>query len=208
MSLLFAALLAASFAVTPSNAPESSSSSEKTSAVAARAGSDAAGKKSDQTSKQPLLPNEQAEKFIAVFLKKGGAYEPSNDPIHVLFATVADPVQTHLAAVFDHDVAALQDGVQDSGYLFDSSWVPWDSSQPYDSFEDEINAEELRRLKHDVPGILLFRRDVAEPNENPYADGLIVFLLAEKPTAGINIAQAINALRVLASATAEAGPAA
>ena len=195
MSLLFAALLAASFAMTPGNAPESSQAPEKS-----RAGSGPVRKTAETKKKDAVLPEVEAINFIAGFLNKGSAYANTGYAYQVLFATVSDPVQTHLAAAFDHDVAALQDGVQDSGYLFDSSWIPWEIPQSYDTFADEVNAEELRRLKHELPGILLFRD--AQPRDNPYARGLIVFLLAEKPTAGINITQAANALQVLASATA------
>jgi hypothetical protein len=199
ISLLFAALVAASFAMAPGNAPETSQPPQKNSTITSRAGSGSA----KNNEKESVLPKVQATSFVAGFLKKGSAYGNTSPSYQVLFATVADPVQTHLAAAFDHDVAALQDGVQDSGYLFDSSWIQWDFPQSYDAFDDEVSAEELHQLKQDLPGILLFRKSDAQPGENPYDQGLIVFLLAEKPTAGINITQAANALQVLASASAE-----
>ena len=204
ISLLFAALLAASFVVTPNNAPETSRTPPRNSTVTSRTSPGSTKNKE----KGPVLPDVQAKDFVAGFLNKGGTFTNADIHYQVMFATVADPVQTHLAAAFDHDVAALQDGVQDSGYLFDSSWIPWEIPQSYDAFDDEVNAEELRQLKHDFPGILLFRKSDTQPSENPYYQGLIVFLLAEKPTAGINITQAANALQILALASAEGLPAA
>lgn len=131
-----------------------------------------------------------ADGFVDGFLKK------EQTKLDVLFATVPDPVETHLAAEFDHNLAAIQDGIQDSGYLFDSSWIPWETPQSYDRLEDELLAARLRNAEHAYPGMLLFRRNRRGQNEQDHK-GLVVFLLAEKPTAGIALSQVDNAIGIM-----------
>lgn len=193
-SLFFAALLAASFAV-PSRTRET--------LPAAQAGIVSASHASAASSVQPEALTsdlrDEAHSFFNVFLSKANAFpltDKEKPGLKVLFATLADPVQTHLAAAFDHDLAALQDGAQDSDYLLDSWWIPWEIPRSYDSLDDKVKEEELVKARHSYPGILLFRS--VKPGENPYANGLIVFLLAEKPTTGIDIDQAKIALQILA----------
>lgn len=196
VSLLFVALLAASFA-TPSRAPGPSQAGAPSPAPATHAPAKSSGQQESQT------PDLQAEahRFLLDFLNKSDAFTQNSEPLFkVLFATLADPVQSHLPATFDHDLAALQDGVQDSGYLLDSSWIPWEIPHGYDSLDDQIKAEARGEARHKFPGILLFRNSNLDSHENPYAQGLIVFLVAEKPTGGIDIAQACNALSLLVSA--------
>ena len=193
MSLLFAALLAVSFAM-PSHIQDTSQAGQR---PALSASHTPAKSSTEAGSKAPVL-QEEAQRFLSDFLNKGDAFT-GQDTSHlkVLFATLADPVQTHMAAAFDHDLAALQDGVLDSGYLFDSSWIHWELPSSHDSFDDKEKAEALDNEEHRYPGILLFRKGDLKLGENPYAQGLIVFLLAEKPTAGIDIDQAKTALQLL-----------
>jgi hypothetical protein len=214
-SLVFAALLAASFAVAPGHTPEAPPSGSGVPAGPAPARSETANTHAEpgKTGEEKVDPQQDALGFLSGFLDKAGELERAPS---VLFATLSDPVQTHLAASFDHDIAALQDGVQDSGFLFDSSWIPWDLAHAYSNLNDELDSADLRSLRHSYPGILLFRRkdapdknsdpdcldkvtNVGCPDNNPYGNGLIVFIIAEKPTAGINITQVRNALHLLGS---------
>jgi hypothetical protein len=197
MSFLLVTLLAASFAVT--TRPTGTSPAEQGSPTgAARTPTT----KPQHAGMQPLDIEGEAHTFLSTFLYKEKAFDSNGDSrekpaFKVLFATLADPVETHLAATFDHDLAALQDGVQDSGYLFDSSLIPWDFPRDYDDLGDELVSHQLSDQKHDYPGILVFRKGNQVSDSHPYREGLIVFLLTEKPTAGVNIAQADTALKLL-----------
>ena len=192
MSLTFAALLAATFVV-PGHTPEYSPAAGSSARVIG-AGSTAKSIETDNVSEPEL--DEKARGFLATFVDKGNSFGGVT-ALKILFATVPDPIETHLAAAFDHDVAALQDGVQDSGFLFDSSWIVWDLQRTYEGIDDEVKAERQHRLQHRYPGILLFRKNTSNVGENPYSGGLIVFLLTEKPTAGISIDQAQKAIELI-----------
>jgi len=198
-SMLFAAFLAASFVFT-SRPPQSPSAEQRNSVPPSHAAASKAGKT------QPQVPDLEAEArvFLSAFLNKERAFDtdqksPEQSPgFRILFATLADPVRTHLAAAFDHDLAALQDGAQDSGYLFDNSWIPWDFGRNYDSLDDQVASKQQLDLRHSYPGILFFRSKWRRnPNGGPYGEGLIVFLLAENPTAGIDISQTERSLELL-----------
>jgi hypothetical protein len=201
MSLLLVTLLAASFAVGGHPPQGPPAAEQRNTAAAARSSQLGSG----QTGAFPPDLQAEAEEFLARFLSKEKAFDAglnsqqTSSGFNVLFATLADPVQTHLAPEFDHDLAALQDGVQDSGYLLDSSWIPWDFPRNYDDLGDQLQSKQLLELKHNYPGILLFRRKLRHnPDGRPYAEGLIVFLLAEKPTTGVDTTQAGQALELLA----------
>src|SRR5271168_3410449 len=164
-SLVFAVLVAASFAVHSPHAGEQSSSGGDEKKLLA----------SHRIEPKPSEPVSFIKEFFA-----RAQYAPGEHPgiPRVLFATVAHPTETHLAAAFDHDVEALQDGLQTSGYLFDSSWIPWKVHEPHEQFDDEKKESDARVQEDLMPGVLLFRKK--EHDRNHYGDGLIVFLVTEK----------------------------
>jgi hypothetical protein len=198
ISLFFVALLAASFAA-PSRAPGVSQAEQSSPAQGSHVqASSTTVKSAGEPAPRNPGPETEAQDFLSDFLDKSDAFTQDGKPLFkLLFATLADPVQSHLPAAFDHDLAALQDGVQDSGYLFDSSWIPWETSHSYDSLDDQVKAKARSEARHHYPGILLFRNANLVKDENPYAQGLIVFIVTEKPTGGIDSSQACHALRLL-----------
>ncbi len=120
----------------------------------------------------------------------------SND-LHVstLIATVPNPELTHLSLSFDRYVEsitwALDDGDLDKeSYSFDSYWFPWRNDLKEEAdLEKRTTAEKEREKRSDTPGILLFRRNLQHPDANyphPERDLLLVFLVGETPTSGIN----------------------
>lgn len=181
-SLVFAVLVAASFAVRSPHAGEQASNGgdQKKALPAHRA---------EPQASEPVS-------FINDFAAKA-QYAPGEaaGTLQVLFATVAHPTETHLAAAFDHNIEALQDGLQTAGYLFDSSWIPWRMHEPRDQFDDEKKEEDARAQEDRLPGVLLFRSK--ERSRNPYGDGLVVFLITEKPTGGIALPQLDAATSIL-----------
>jgi hypothetical protein len=96
-SLVFALLVASTFAIHAPQAVDSAQSGE-------------AAKKVAGSARQSALEKEPGD-FIAAFVKKANPGREQAPQLQVLFATVPHPIETHLAAAFDHDVAALQDGL-------------------------------------------------------------------------------------------------
>ena len=112
-----------------------------------------------------------------------------------LIATVPNPELTHLSLSFDRYVEsitwALDDGDLDKeSYSFDSYWFPWRTDQKDETDpEKRGSAEKEREKRSDMPGILLFRRSPQRPDPDrphPEKDLLMVFLVGETPTGGIN----------------------
>jgi hypothetical protein len=120
------------------------------------------------------------------------------EPFHFVIQIVPDPLHTHLNLTFDRLIDALQQGAQDDNYTYDSSWLPWkERAAEYSSRDDEI-AEEKDTIRRQLcPGLIIFRKSIQPtdgPIDEPYTHGLFVFLVAEKPTTGIDRIQWNNAL--------------
>ncbi len=130
--------------------------------------------------------------------------------LRFIIATLPDPVHTHFSLLFDRLTEALQQAGQDQGYNYDSSWLPWiDESHQYGSLTDQQNAEALQTQQQAQPGILVFRKALppaiswqssAKPVlPKPYDGGLIVFVVGENSTGGIDEEQFENAMSWIAA---------
>lgn len=117
---------------------------------------------------------------------------------HVGFAVaiVPNPVSTHLQLFFDRMIESIQQAAQDERYSYDDSWFPWDTTtKDYALLGDQQLAEELQRIQRTQPGVMVFRRGAAsEADGSPYDKGLIIFVVGEKPTGGIDDSQFAHAL--------------
>ena len=110
----------------------------------------------------------------------------SQSEMQFLIATVADPLHSRLSLFTDSSIQAIEDAAQATGWLFANEWLPWiDSADP-----EEKDPAKRRQEREDVrgqekePGILIFRRQAATP---VFSDRvLVVFLVGETPTAGVN----------------------
>ena len=124
---------------------------------------------------------------------------PSNHAqLHFIIAILPNPVQTHLPLEFDRAVEAIMQAAQDEGYTYDGSWFPWDDTVTgRDSLDDATMAKDLEEKEHRQPGVLVFRRGLSLPGEQeqPYSGGLIVFLVGEQPTGGIDAIQFEHAVQ-------------
>lgn len=116
-----------------------------------------------------------------------------------IVATVADPVHTHLSLFFDRQIDAIQEAVQADGYLFARSYVPWDPNEhPEDTdFRIRLAQEKYRAETERYPGLMIFRQAGKEPSELSRRRHLLVFLVAETPTGGVNKSQFRAALRTI-----------
>jgi hypothetical protein len=136
------------------------------------------------------------QKAAHSFHKKAGG-------LQFVIATLPDPLHTHFALSFDREAAAIQQAVQDEGYLYNSSWLPWETEEkPLALLDDQHKADKQKDAREQQPGVLLFRRKsnrLGKPNDDPYSDGLAVFIVGEEPTRGIHKTQFENAVSWIAA---------
>ena len=105
--------------------------------------------------------------------------------LNFAIALAPDPIHTHLSLVFDRAMDAVRAGAQDESYDFDSSWLPWQlHPSGFPLRTDERQEKKAVAAREGCPGLLLFRNAVSKKSE--YAAGLVVLVVGEQPTAGIN----------------------
>ena len=119
--------------------------------------------------------------------------------LRYVIAILPDPLHTHFSLTFDRLAESIQQGFQDEGYFFDSSWMPWEKDDHAPGVDEDPAATDARE---DQPGVLLFRKrppvqaaagmDVTA--DQPYREGLAVLVVGEEPTTGIHKRQFNNAL--------------
>ncbi len=118
----------------------------------------------------------------------------------VMFAILPDPVHTHLALWFDRSVDALEDALADSGWEYQKHWMPWRLEGGGGGSAKTKDGEEQRLFldgQEQFPGVILFRpkaldhtaKDVAAGAKIPATHPLVVFLIGDSPTSGINQTQ-------------------
>jgi hypothetical protein len=181
-SLIFAALMVASLSV-----PSSQSGDKAPADVTqkSRIGLHTALNRDLQDATDFIDAFEKAPELASAAQRSSGVKptKPAPSNIKVLLATVPHPVETHLAEEFDDNVDAIQDGLQDAGYEFDSAWIPWTIHSERDTYDDDEKEKSAKKDENKLPGILLFRKGIA--TKDAYDFGLVVFLIAETPTQGI-----------------------
>jgi len=197
-SLIFVLLMASSLAV-HSPGPEttgtsSHAASEKsgTARIHAQLKSAEAGVAGVEA-KNPSL--EGPLRVIHRFLSNISSTPQPVNEVKVLFATLPHPIETHLASAFDHNIDALQSGIQAAGYVYDSSFIPWAKHEARETFDDDEREKASKGDQDALPGVLLFRQSSSDAAT--YSQGLIVILFSEKPTQGIAIDQVPNAISLL-----------
>jgi hypothetical protein len=126
--------------------------------------------------------------------------------LRFIIATLPDPLHTHFPLSFDRSAEAIQQAAQDDRYIYDSSWLPWETEQSsYARIGDQDQAETRTEQHEDQPGVLLFRRSLHgnhakhgaqdELNDLPFETGLAVLIVGEEPTGGIHRRQFENAVQ-------------
>jgi hypothetical protein len=121
-----------------------------------------------------------------------------------VIATMDDPVYTHFALGFDRKAEAIQQAAADAGYVYDSSWLPWDPEEKnFQYLNDQDKADERKNAREEQPGVLLFRKALSDVSETDadaaYREGLAVFVVGDDPTDGIHRAQFQNATAWIAA---------
>ena len=101
--------------------------------------------------------------------------------ITFLIATVPDPKATSLALFFDRSIESLIWAAADAGYSFERWWLPWKTTPNKDLLlltdRKAQNKEQERSVAE--PGLIVFRG--TQPGQ-----ALLLFLVGETPTSGIN----------------------
>ena len=118
-----------------------------------------------------------------------------SDRIDCLLATVPDPYHTRLALFTDDAIDGIWKGAGATAWQFSTQWLPWNNT--VDSKEGDPAArakqrEEIRE-QEEQPGVLVFRRaerqEVAALEAARAQAVLLVFIVGETPTAGVNPVQ-------------------
>ena len=117
-------------------------------------------------------------------------------PLNLAILIVPNPVQTHLALVFDRLIDAVQQAVQDSGFNFDSAWFPWNSNEESGAPHSEgQQSADLTAEMHGQPGIIVFRHGIdTQHSVDVYTQGFVIFVVTEQPTGGVNDVEFVHAI--------------
>jgi len=120
-----------------------------------------------------------------------------------VIATVPDPLHTHFSLSFDRLMEAIQQGATDEGYIYDSSWLPWETEQDrFALIADQEKSDDEKKAREEQPGIVLFRKIPAKGSTDaaePFRRGLVVFVVGEEPTHGLHRMQFWNAAAWMAA---------
>jgi hypothetical protein len=114
--------------------------------------------------------------------------------IEFVFAAVPDPIHTHMALMFDREIENIQSAAQSSGYLFASSWMPWDISTHAESTDFTVRLSQSKVIEQieALPGLMIFQK--VDRRGTPKI--LFVFITGETPTGGFHVEQFENALKI------------
>lgn len=99
--------------------------------------------------------------------------------LRAMIVTVPDPVRSHMQLEFDRSVTGIVRGAGADDFSLQRYWFPWtpNSATQEQSTEREYQA----RLRLSQPAVLIFRHTELHQDER-----LVVFLVSETPTAGVN----------------------
>ena len=103
---------------------------------------------------------------------------------HAVIATVPDPLHTRMAMETDRALEAIQQAVFDSGYELATQWLPWTSKVAAEKAAAQ-SADALGVDWERMPGLLVLRPHF-EPGLANLNSLLLVFVVGETPTAGVN----------------------
>lgn len=136
----------------------------------------------------------EATEKLAEFFGFNPAFDYSDElrshaDVRYVIALVPDPVHTHLSLMFDRQIVAVQQAAEDEHYIYNSSWMPWKrESKGYEGLIDEQYEADTTADREGCPGLLLFRdgRQDTAWSAQAFERGLVVLLIGEQPTGGID----------------------
>ncbi len=109
---------------------------------------------------------------------------------NALIATIPDPLHTRMSMETDRDLDAIQQAAFDVGYELATQWLPWTVKAATEK-TGAVPANTDKSWDWErLPGLLLFRHHFFEQSktkDEPSPDSLLlVFVVGETPTAGVN----------------------
>src|SRR5580700_75707 len=122
--------------------------------------------------------------------------------LQFLIATTPNPIETRLGLWFDREVESIQSAADSVGLRFQSAWIPWDA----DLLRDQTDLDQRQKQQQEKekvekePGLLLFRAD-KHPSEAPRFEDLVVLLVPETPTGGIDTKVFCDAVNIVVAET-------
>jgi len=123
--------------------------------------------------------------------------------LNFIIATIPDPEKTHLGLSFDRALEAIINAAEDGGFGYDRYWLPWHvnhDQRNLDPRKQDI-LDGRAEARHRKPGVIILRRRLTVSNSRDPATArresefslqegenaaLVVFLVGETPTDGIN----------------------
>lgn len=150
-----------------------------------------------------------AQKLLHTFFASDAA--PAG--VRYAIALAPDPRHTNLSLMFDREISILLQAAQEEGYEYNSSWMPWKTEElpPLGNLGDRQHNADLVDARESCPGVILFRQRrepapakgdqtaaIASQNAlTAYQNALIVFVVGEQATGGLNEDQWTNAVQWL-----------
>lgn len=148
------------------------------------------------TSKE--LDQAKAEFSFGLFDRSANTVQLRDDVQNPTFviATVPDPLTTHLRLEFDRAVEGIEQAASDEEYFFRRYWVPWpvEPNREFQDFESQEHEKEARKQRVRFPGYLVFEHKSTN-------NTLVVFLVGERPTDGVNREQFCRAKKYIEDLT-------
>ncbi len=122
--------------------------------------------------------------------------------LQFLIATTPNPIETRLGLWFDREVESIQSAADSVGLRFQSAWIPWDADLLRDQTDLDQRQKQLQEKEkvEKEPGLLLFRAD-KHPYEAPRLQDLVVLLVPETPTGGIDTKVFCDAVDIIVAET-------
>jgi hypothetical protein len=127
--------------------------------------------------------------------------------VHVLLATLPDPLDSRFAKLFDDEVGAIRMALERSGFVDDRFYDPWQ--------RDLSSAEGAHPQRWREPAALIFRRvETEDENGKKLAEDrkelLVLLMVGETPTAGIHrqaLRKALDLANAIQAASCDASQA-
>jgi hypothetical protein len=109
--------------------------------------------------------------------------------LNFLIATIPDPLGSHMSLEFDREIVAIERAASQADFVFERYWFPWTGILKLEQANHSDPASDLiKQQLRQQPGLLIFRkRTKPDPLKNSdFPPRLLVFLVGETPTGGIN----------------------
>ena len=123
---------------------------------------------------------------------------PGEMEISAAVVTVADPLETHLARMFDMQIASLIRAFHARSYVLDGFAFTWEQDggdgrdqgkhKPDEDAKSDEDGNKGTLDQRDMPSVLLFRKDLwreGKSDGNPNVRYVVLFLVGESPTFGV-----------------------